>query len=1540
MTYKPRSAIESLNKEVGGLIAASRFEEALPLAVQAHATASMDLSDTDEAYTSSLCHLIATYRGTGKYVEADQAIEKAIVSCSDAFVRKDYSRTIRLTYDLKDLAPPFLPMRLLLISLQRLQESEFHGHFQHLLIECLEATSAYPWDQALLLLALGLQGAESAITHAENDDQKCQVNYYMAANLVTKGELSQAQAYFKACLAIASECPERRLATAEAQEDRESPGPLSEEKDLSQISFPAPASNPPHIQGSLGSLDALSHSPNVIEMRIQLAGKAQESLTLYGQGRFHEAVAIAREVRESVRSLIGENHGDYATCCHNLGTMYRAMGLLTEADSTTREAIEIRRRVHGASHPLVAESLCQLGDIYRRLGNLAEAERLILEARELLIRVRGDKHPGYATALIDLAVVYRLQGKYVEAEPLYRQALEIYRTYYGESHPYFFQALNNLGDLLAEIGRFVEAESLLQQSLASRLRQLGDRHPHVAESLINLAALYNRMGKYGEIEQLLERGCEILRLSLGEQHPEYATALNNLGNYYVNRGEYHAAQRLLHQAKDIRLAAIGKRGDEYATTLNNLGVLYGSWGNYRAAVEYMDEASEVCRAAVGERHISFARCLVNQASALQELGSYIAAMKRLQRAGEILLDTLGENHPEYAAYLQNLAALCELIGDYPQAIAHASKSLEIRRGILGEGHPEVAASMSSLGVYLIRTGQVSSAERMLREAVAIQRVSLGEHSGEYIATLQSQAGLYQNLQDHESARRLLLNCLQLYNESTGGVHPRMGHCYTSLASICVDDGDYDQACRLFNQAADVWKAVVGEKHANYAGTLSAWAKVPFYQGDYRQAEELISRALDIWRETLGEKHATYASGLNSLAVIKKHVGDLEDAELLHRQAAGIRLENLGDWHPDYGESLINLGCCCAARGEDKEALRLFQQAAAIDDKMIGQVFSIGADHQRMRYLKSIRYRYHLYLSLVRRYFYNSPEIIRASFEMVFRRKALGAEALATQRDAILAGRHPGLKSKLQELTILRRQIAQKLLAGPESEDTNNFRQLVAQWEEEKQQLEAQLAREIPEMNLEEKFRAGNVREVSLLLPTGRVLIEYVRLSIADFHAEPVRGDRQWKPARYLAFVMHGEGQGNVQMVDLGDADSIDRMIGDFRAGITGEAEDPAGHGQDAGSFRAGSFLNDDPALALRAAVFDKLVPYLAGCRHLLLAPDGDLSRLPFEVLPQGDGRRVIDDYSISYLTCGRDVLRFGQKSSSQPAAPLVVADPDFDLQEEVPTASAQRLPQKEEQELFFRFLGEERGERNGRPHTSEQRHLKFNRLPGTRQEGERIAALLGVQPWLEAAALEGRLKAYRSPRILHVATHGYFFIKPPSDPNEEARNLGDQGFVEEGDRGRLDGKGLKNPLLRSGLALAGVNSWLKGGSLPVEAEDGLLTAEDVFGLDLLDTDLVVLSACETGLGEIHVGEGVFGLQRAFVMAGTKTLVMSLWKVPDLQTQELMGDFYSRILAGQGRADALRDAQLALKSKYPNPFYWGAFICQGNPGPLPPPVDPK
>jgi hypothetical protein len=554
-------------------------------------------------------------------------------------------------------------------------------------------------------------------------------------------------------------------------------------------------------------------------------------------------------------------------------------------------------------------------------------------------------------------------------------------------------------------------------------------------------------------------------------------------------------------------------------------------------------------------------------------------------------------------------------------------------------------------------------------------------------------------------------------------------------------------------------------------------------------------------------------------------------------------------------------------------------------------------------------------------FADTPAAVRSAFDLVLRRKAIAAEATATLREAVLGGKYPALQPRLRELAALRMQIARAALAGPGAEGPEIQRQRLAEWSVQRERVGAELAQQIPEMNLEAKLRAADRRAVALGLPEGVALVEFVRLPILGVPAVHAGGDPASRPARYVAFVLRAGVSDDVRMIDLGEAEPIDRLISDFRAGIIAES-DPAGNRDLTRRKEGAAPAPVDAGSALRAAVFDKLDPALGGRSRLMIAPDGDLMQLPFEILPIADGRRLIDGYRISYLSCGRDVLRFD--TAGHPGAPLVVADPDFDL--EVPQQPA----------LDLESSAGTRGRRS-RDLDRDGDAYHFVRLAGTRAEGQQIGTMVGVEPWLDHAALENRLKtACHSPRILHLATHGFFLPDQKRDLSREGRGFGLD--LEEFSRsrdglGRFSGPMMENPMLRSGLALAGANTWLKGGTLPEEAEDGLLTAEDVTGLDLLATDLVVLSACETGLGQVHVGEGVFGLRRAFVLAGAKTLVMSLWKVPDEPTRELMEDFYVRLLAGQGRAEALRQAQLAMKAKYPDPFYWGAFICQGDPSPL-------
>ena len=356
-------------------------------------------------------------------------------------------------------------------------------------------------------------------------------------------------------------------------------------------------------------------------------------------------------------------------------------------------------------------------------------------------------------------------------------------------------------------------------------------------------------------------------------------------------------------------------------------------------------------------------------------------------------------------------------------------------------------------------------------------------------------------------------------------------------------------------------------------------------------------------------------------------------------------------------------------------------------------------------------------------------------------------------------------------------------------------------------------------------------------------------------------------------------------------------------------------------------------IELRQSILDPLGEYLDKCwisgdrnRRLFIAPDSELTRLVFEVLPFEDGSCLIDYYYISYVNTCRDILRFNADRTESISAeyihpPLVAADPDFNLGCEsrrhkpivtIDTSKSVRSPYN----------------------TSESLKQYFPRLKETRKEGKIIAQMLGVDPLLGKSVLEGKIRSRTSPHIIHFATHGFFIPRDPRDPIY--RKAEDQPL--RGSRDLFSSQKNDNPMVRSGLALASANAKFLNSNqssriLPKEAEDGIMTAGDVARWDLTYTELVVLSACETGLGEVYSGEGVFGLRRSFVLAGAQTLIMSLWKVPDGVTRELMIDFYENLLIGLSREEALRKAQMYIRGLYPDPFYWGAFILLGDIGPL-------
>lgn len=1117
-----------------------------------------------------------------------------------------------------------------------------------------------------------------------------------------------------------------------------------------------------------------------------------------------------------------------------------------------------------------------------RAGQYTLANEIAAKAHILVGEHLDQKHPAYLTSVSNLAALYYNTGNYRMAKPLFEKVLQLEHLALDEHELQVAAILNNLAVVCTATGEYAEAEKYYQQALAIRRTRLGEKGIIIARTLNDWAELCRQLGKYVEAEAKLATAIEIYS-GMGESL-DLARSLNSLAILHMNTGEYAKARPFLEQALKIRQDLGGKEHPEVAETLNNLGYLYYATRNYTEALSFYCRAIEIDRQVFGAQHPNYAADLNNLALLYYEIGHFAVAQSHWEEAIQIWRKMLGETHPQVARGLNNLAELYTALGNYRAAEPLAQQAVEIRRAALGQNHLDYSISLTTMAKLYELTGNLTQAERLYQQVVKIRSTSR------------------QNPSD-------------------------LAESLNNLAALYTASGKYGAAESLYLQAGDIWRKAEGES-PNLAIALNNLATLYRERGRDTEAEHAYKQSRGILDAAMGQDVVLLAATLNNLAELYRDRGDYAAAEPLYDQASGIWQKAVGQDHPDYGRCRNNLAMLLGATGREAQALALMKQNAKIDDRLIGQVFSMGSESQRMSYMVYLKGHLDAYISLVIHSQAVQPAGVQSAFDLVLRRKAIGAEALAAQRDAVLSGKYPELETELAKLFTLRRAIAQKTLAGPSSDGIDAHEAVLAEWHTQREQLEAELAHRVPEIDVQQKLGTADCAAVAKALPPGTALVEFVRFHRMDYTAVPTRRELRWKSARYAAFVLCAGKPDLGQMVDLGEAKPIDQMIAAYRASITGEEEAGSGRGAEQLSTTPSdlSVCSEPAALRsaikvtralrppgwvsrpewrlelgtrLRQALFDPLLRSTGGRKRLFLSPDGDLARLPFETLPMDKGRYLIDEYHISYLSVGRDILRYGATSSAQAAKALVVADPDFNL-----------------------------ANLDGPKVTPD---TPFTRLKGTSQEGKKVAALLKVDPVMCNQALEREIKACQSPRVLHVASHGFFLPDAPRDPSTDIPELTIIGGSKDVRVARL--ARVANPLLRSALVLAGANTWLQEKSLPEEAEDGLLTAEDVAGLDLLKTELVVLSACETGLGQVQVGEGVFGLRRSFMLAGARTLVMSLWKVPDRQTQELMVNFYQRMLAGQPRAEVLRKAQLAIKAKYPDPLYWGAFICQGDPGPL-------
>jgi CHAT domain-containing protein/tetratricopeptide (TPR) repeat protein len=715
----------------------------------------------------------------------------------------------------------------------------------------------------------------------------------------------------------------------------------------------------------------------------------------------------------------------------------------------------------------------------------------------------------------------------------------------------------------------------------------------------------------------------------------------------------------------------------------------------------------------------------------------------------------------------------------------------------------------------------------------------------------------------------------------------------NLAALYHATGRYAEAEPLYKRALAIREKALGPDHPHVAQSLNNLALLYKDTGRYGEAEPLYKRTLAIDEKALGPNHPSVATSLNNLALLYDDTGRYAQAEPFYKLALSIWEKALGPDHPDVANSLNNLATLYAETNRHAESHSLFLRAQSIEATVREETFLVLNELQQLAYMRQKEWSLHLFLYHTAQYLRSQPNAVAATLDAWLQWKGTVMEAQGRYQEAVTRSDDPQVQSKFDALNKTRRALGTLQLSRPETMPLDTYKERLAELRQQKETLEVELGRLSKDFSLERLIGRADSARLASLLPVNSVYVDFARIEQYDFK------NREWGDPRYLAFVLIPKKTPQVHVIDLGDAEVIETHVRAYRTEMDWAKE---------GMLPDAEVLKRE-AGALYQAVMTPLAPYLEGIEQLLISPDGSLNLVPFEVMVAAGGNYLIEEpYTISYVGAGRDIVRLTDTTAPAKGA-LILADPDYNLgaEEKTMVLAALKMPTTIRGATTRDFSG-----------------LAFTPLPDTKDEANTIETLLqdrhhvSVTNCQHEKALEEVLFSTSAPGILHLATHGYFLEDQDLGP---PRKLGDLGEGLEA----LPDPRIENPMLRSGLALAGANISLKEGR-----DDGLVSAEKILGLRLKGTALVVLSACETGVGKVNNGEGVFGLKRAFILAGAKTLVMSLWSVPSAETAELMTAFYTRLSRGIPKAQALRDAKRAMMKKKPHPFYWGAFVLTGNP----------
>jgi len=1035
---------------------------------------------------------------------------------------------------------------------------------------------------------------------------------------------------------------------------------------------------------------------------------------------------------------------------------------------------------------------------------------------------------------------------------------------------------------LIRLTRYGAAEARARDMLAATEKSHGEESLQAALMLDVLVESLWRGGKSRApgSRGLAERAVRLKEQLLGPDHPSLGASLFNLAALLYGTGDYVAARPFYERSLAIREKALGPDHPDVAVSLNGLALLLRQLNDPAAARPLLERALKIREKALGPEDRDVAASLSNLAVELWYEGDYAGARSLHERALAIREKVLGPDHIEVAASLDGLAAVLTDTGDYSGAQPLYERSLAILEKALGPDHPMVGQILNNFGSSLLDMGDAAAARPILERAAAIREKVLGPDHPELGRTLDNLAVLLYRTGDVAGARPLQERALAIREKALGPDHPLVAASMTNLANVRWAAGDTAGARQLYERALSIREKALGPNHPDVARNLSALAFLLRFTGHDADARPLLERALAIREEALGPDHPFVAQTLSDLARIDLDTGNFSGAIV-----AGLRAESIAYEHFQTSAQVL----------PERQALAL----AAMRPAGLDLALSLLSQDSDLNTKRSIL-----------------DAEVRARAQVL---DEMGARHRATSVSA--DSETARLQATYRAAT---KHIAGLLAHGPDPAHPERYRPLVDQARQERERSERALSERSAVFRRQQHERTIGLSEVVSALPQGTGLLGYVSYSRYD------RQQHNATTASYLAYVIHGQS-GEIDVVRLGEASDIDSLVtrwsDEAGRGVLNHLPDHA----EAAYRKAGT--------ALRERVWDPILPYLRGVKRLFVVPDGALNLVNLATLPVENGHYLVETGPLlQTLSAERDLVTVVEYERGGKGL-LAMGFPAYDGRPaEAPVTSG-----KPGEIVQTSVNGAYRGARSD---CAEFAGWEFSPLPGTLDEVREVGQLwrsrpgrvagagTTLEPVLELTGAQASEQAFKREApgraVLHLATHGFFIIgNCRSTLNAAAPETG----MLPADPAQLPPGLEENPLVLSGLALAGAN---RRQQATPEDDDGILTAEEIASLDLSGVQWAVLSACQTGTGDVQAGEGVFGLRRAFRVAGAHTLIMSLWAVEDQMARRWMIELYrERYERGLGTADAVQKASMTiLRERRANavsthPFYWGAFVAAGD-----------